>query len=378
MNDLTRSAIRCAFLLNPDTDDPEYVRKLVVAKYPFAEPFNGQVILGTLKVLPPQLLRMGSFVTTLLFQGTSIDIELVYLGMPMSSREIKERRDEALRRIRRNVDYAINGLHANVVGLGGATATNGISAVIGEEFKNRIAVTSGNGFTAVMAVNGGLGLFRYVGRKLEGASVAIIGAAGLAGSNVAHLIASELDASNVIHLVGRRDDTSSRLATLAHELQKRTEATVMASSLEQAICRSDLILTVSSSTDPLSIDPGWFRPGTVVVDVARPRDIADRIGYVRNDIFVIDGGIVSCPFTKQSFRFGFEEGILFACMAETILIGLMGCNVGTHSIGTVNPGWLKQLSQVAYQAGMKLAGWRSFEQPLTEERICQIKSNAGL
>ena len=378
MRDLPAGTVKCAFTVNPDTDDPEYVRNLVVRKYPFTAPFSGRVILGSLKRLPPPLLRMGSFVTVLPFEGLIREIEMVYLGVPMSAREILENQDEALRRIRGSVDHAIRGLRANVVGLGGATAINGLANMIGSEFGSQIAVTSGNGFTGVMAVDGALGLFQRVGHQLSGASVAVIGAAGLVGRNSAFLLGSELDRTNTIHLVGRVGDTSSRLLDLRQDLQNQTSATVVVSDIERAIRQSKLILAVSSSADPLAINPRWLLPGTVVVDVARPRDIALQLVTARDDIFVVDGGVVSCPFTKQSFTFGFDKGTLFACMAETILVALMGNYQGKYSIGDVNLVWLQHLRLVAQQSGMKIAGWRSFDHPFGEDKIRRIMSNAGL
>jgi fatty aldehyde-generating acyl-ACP reductase len=378
MSDLPASITRCAFTVNPDTDDPNYVRDLVVRKYPFTAPFSGKVILGALKRLPPPLLRMGSFVTVLPFEGMIREIEMIYLGVPMSAREILDNQDEALRRIRGSVRHSISGLRANVVGLGGATAINGLAKTIGSEYGKQIAVTSGNGFTSVMAVSGALGLFRHVGHWLGGASVAVIGAAGLVGRNSAFLLASELDWSNTIYLVGRAGDTSSRLAELKQDLHKHTNAKVIISDLGGAIRQSKLILAVSSSADTLAIDPRWLLPGTVVVDVARPRDIALQLVSARDDIFVVDGGVVSCPFMKQSFTFGFDKGTLFACMAETILIALMGNFQGVYSVGDVNLDWLQHLRLIAQESGMKLAGWRSFDHPFGEDKIRRIMSNAGL
>jgi predicted amino acid dehydrogenase len=45
----------------------------------------------------------------------------------------------------------------------------------------------------------------------------------------------------------------------------------------------------------MSSAPNTCSPGSVVCDVARPRDVSAMVAAVRDDILVIDGGMVDVP-----------------------------------------------------------------------------------
>ena len=68
-----------------------------------------------------------------------------------------------------------------------------------------------------------------------------------------------------------------------------------------------------------------FAAGSVVCDVARPRDVSAMVAAARDDILVIDGGMVDVPGPVNfHFNFGFPPGKAYACMAETIALALEG------------------------------------------------------
>ena len=87
---------------------------------------------------------------------------------------------------------------------------------------------------------------------------------------------------------------------------------------------ADLILTVTSATHAV-IEPQHLKPGAVVCDVARPRDVSIRVAKVRDDVLVIEGGMVEVPGPVDfGFNFGFPPGKSYACMAETMALALEG------------------------------------------------------
>lgn len=70
------------------------------------------------------------------------------------------------------------------------------------------------------------------------------------------------------------------------------------------------------------IEPEHIKPGAVVCDVARPRDVSWRVHQQRDDVLVIEGGMVEVPcLVDFGFDFGFPPGKAFACMAETMALG---------------------------------------------------------
>jgi predicted amino acid dehydrogenase len=123
------------------------------------------------------------------------------------------------------------------------------------------------------------------------------------------------------------------------------------------------------------IYPEDLRAGSVVCDVARPRDVARQVAEQRPDVLVIEGGLIEVPGEYRSnFRFGLPRGVVFACMAETMLLALerryenftLGRNIRVEQI--------RQIKELADKHGFKLAGFRSFGQQLTADQIQTIRN----
>ena len=96
----------------------------------------------------------------------------------------------------------------------------------------------------------------------------------------------------------------------------------VAADLKQALNKADVVLTVTGSATPI-IEPEDLKPGAVVCDVARPRDVSQQVAQARPDVLVIEGGVVQVPgLVNFGFDFGFPPGTSFACMAETMILAL--------------------------------------------------------
>ena len=142
------------------------------------------------------------------------------------------------------------------------------------------------------------------------------------------------------------------------------------------LAESQLILTVTSAVHAV-IQPEHLRPGSVVCDVARPRDVSAMVAAARDDIFVIDGGMVDVPGPVDfHFNFGFPPGKAYACMAETMALALEGrfedYTLGKH----LTRARVDEISAIARKHGFRLSGFRSFEKEVTQEQIEAVRRNA--
>ncbi|MCG0279034.1 MAG: shikimate dehydrogenase, partial [Thermanaeromonas sp.] len=117
--------------------------------------------------------------------------------------------------------------------------------------------------------------------------------------------------------------------------------------------------------------------GAVVCDVARPRDVSRRVAEERDDVLVIEGGVVEVPGEVDfHFNFGYPPGLAYACMAETMILALEG-RLESFTLGrdlTVEQ--VDEISRLARKHGFRLAGLRSFERPLPEEKILAVRERA--
>jgi predicted amino acid dehydrogenase len=197
-----------------------------------------------------------------------------------------------------------------------------------------------------------------------------VGATGAIGAVASELIAREV---GTLWLIGRRGEA---LEALRERLSARTRAAVHIGTDMRGLMEADLILTVTSAVDTL-IEPEHLKPGAVVCDVARPRDVSARVAAVRDDVLVIDGGMVAVPGQVDfHFNFGFPPGMAFACMAETMALALEG-RWESYTLGKdLNVAQVEEMARLAAKHGFKLGGFRSFERAVTPEQIERVRQAA--
>ncbi len=153
---------------------------------------------------------------------------------------------------------------------------------------------------------------------LERATAAVVGATGAIGQVCAELLAEDVER---LYLIGRREQA---LEELRDRIGTHAKAELFTSTKMDVLSEAQLILTVTSSLHDV-IRPEYLQPGSVVCDVARPRDVSAMVAAARDDILVIDGGMVDVPGPVNfNFNFGFPPGKAYACMAETIALALEG------------------------------------------------------
>lgn len=249
-------------------------------------------------------------------------------------------------------------LGANLVGLGAFTSVVGDAGVTISRQLN-VPVTTGDSYTVAVAVETLVTAGRRMGIEPTRATAAIVGASGAIGSASARLLADEV--ANLI-LVGR---TAHRVQALAADLSGMAARVVPTTELE-TISQADLVLASSSAPQAL-IGPSHLGAGTVVCDVARPRDVARQVIDQRDDVLVIDGGIVQVPGeVDYGFDFGFPSGTTYACMAETMALVLEG-RMESYTLGKqIRLAQVREIKDIAERHGFHLAGFRSFDRPLSE------------
>jgi predicted amino acid dehydrogenase len=98
------------------------------------------------------------------------------------------------------------------------------------------------------------------------------------------------------------------------------------------------------------------------------------VAAVRNDILVIDGGMVDVPGPVNfHFNFGFPPGKVYACMAETITLALEG-RFEDYTLGKdISRQRVDEITALAAKHGFRLSGFRSFEREVTEEQIETVR-----
>jgi predicted amino acid dehydrogenase len=260
-------------------------------------------------------------------------------------------------------------LGAKLLGLGGFTSVVGDGGLTISRHLD-IPVTTGDSYTISTAVEGTLKAARRMHIDPALATAAVVGATGSIGSVCAQLLAQHVDQ---IILIGRNMNALHRIRTL---VEAQAQINVQLSTDMQDLRRADIVLTVTNATHAI-IEPQHLKSGAVVCDVARPRDVSRQVVEERNDVLVIEGGMVKVPGPVNfNFDFGFPPGMSFACMAETITLALEG-HYQSYTLGkAITLEQVQTMADMAGRHGFEVSGLRSFERALTDEKIDQIKQNA--
>ncbi|MEN6371775.1 MAG: polysaccharide biosynthesis protein [Armatimonadota bacterium] len=254
-------------------------------------------------------------------------------------------------------------LGAKIVGLGAFTSVVGDGGkTIAENVD--IAVTTGNSYTIATAIEGALRAAALMDIDPDKALVAVVGAAGAIGRTCAEIMSQR---TAKLSLVGRSE---TPLQNMAEELRPKSKAEIIVSTdVEKGIRDADIVIAVSSAVDAI-IHPQHIKPGAVVCDVARPRDVSKRVIEERDDVLVIEGGVIAVPGDVDfRFNFGFPPKTAYACMSETMMLALDG-RYENFTLGKeVSVRQVEEISAIGAKHGFDLAGFRSFEKAVTDEQI---------
>lgn len=261
-------------------------------------------------------------------------------------------------------------LGAKILGLGAFTS------VVGDGGKTvaealQIPVTTGDAYTIAVAFDSVREAARLLGISIPDATGAVVGATGAIGKVCARLLAAEV---SELLLIGRHEN---RLQQIKEQLEQEAgSAQIRISTAMDDLREASITITVTSDAGAV-IQPEHLRPGSVICDVARPRDVAKQVAEARKDVLVIDGGMVNVPgHVNFNFNFGFPPGKAYACMAETMALALDG-KFQDYTLGKEIPiSQVKEIHEIAHRHGFRQNGFRSFEKPVTEEQIELVRRNA--
>lgn len=332
-----------------------------------------------MRFIPDRLIEAGlklkkpfkvSHITGL--KSSSAEAEGWFVGCTLTARQMLTLPEEfVMDRIIESGKIA-QSLGAKIVGLGAFTSIVGDAGITVAKNLD-IAVTTGNSYTVATAVAATKKAAVLMGKNLKDCRAVVVGATGSIGAAAAKLLSHEV---SHLTLVARHKEP---LEALAQQLVvENCCAIAVSSDIHTSLHAADLIITVTSSLDFL-VNPEDFKPGAVICDVARPRNVSRDVSVRRKDVLVIEGGVISVPGdVRFGFDFGFPPRTSYACMSETMILALEGL-YSNFSLGrTLDMGKIKLIDELAMKHGFKIAGFRNFERAVSAAQIEAIRHNAQL
>ena len=252
---------------------------------------------------------------------------------------------------------------AKIIGLGAFTSVVGDAGHTIAE-RSPIAVTSGNSLTAAAAVMAArVGVEKMGLSSLRDRCAMVVGATGSIGSAVSRMLAREVKS---LVLISR---TAEKVKALQQYIQAQYPSLQLegGTSADAYLENCEVIISATSAFGERILDISKCKPGAVICDVARPQDLSPEEAALRPDVLVIDSGEIKLPGQVDvGYNIGLEQGVVFACMAETILLTLEG-RFEHYTLGRdFDLTKTEEMLRLFKKHGFQLAPLRSFNQPISD------------
>lgn len=353
-----RDPIPFAFVVHPDG------KKDIARKYPIAQYLPERLLEKAMRLKSPQVLsEITGFV-----RPDGKEVHGWLLSAPrLTSQLLHDAPGESLDLLLK-VDVLAHSLGAKVGGLGAYTA---ICCQNGKLFNDnsQIPWSTANSNTVAMAVEATLKAMRLVcpdrDYKTDGHLV-VVGATGSIGKTVLRILASEFGHTTAL----------VRDHSVIHDLKKQLgcdSVTTNYSCLEDA----DVVVTATSHGSAV-IKSKHLKGGSIVIDVARPRDVSAECKD-RRDILVIEGGVVKFPGNMSlNFDTGYGNNAGYACFVETAILGAMAIEEAFTLGKDVSVEQVQTMRQWSELLGFKLAKFRMFNRFLDPVHLQTVRDHAEI
>jgi len=282
---------------------------------------------------------------------------------PMTTKLMVKNRDAARKRVLEAVRLAEK-LGAKIVGLGAFTS---IVTRDGNDLKGktRAGITTGNAYSAAVAIDNLIKLLNITGREVKDSIVAVVGGAGSVGNACSRILAREAKTLIVV------DKNKKNLTNLLDSINM--DGSVKGRTDIASIKEADGIIAVTNAPGAI-VRASHLKKGAVVVDAAQPKNVSKHIPMQRGDVIVVESAIVKVDGVRFNFDFGLRAGEALGCLAEVLLLTWSG-HEGDYSLGKVDTAQVENISRIAKEAGFRLADFRNSTGFIREELINSVTTS---
>lgn len=348
-----------AFMIHPLNPKADVSRKFPL----LGRLLNERQIHWLSTYFPPVLLSQVTGVTS---EASGRKVQGWLIACPLTAHRMRTLPEKVVLRKIIQTGRLAERLGARILGLGAFTSSIGDAGVTVARALD-IPVTTGASYTAATALQALRTAASRVGLRPGDGCIAVVGATGAIGGVCAEMLAGE---AGELLLIGRREAPLQALRERI--LQQHPGANLRLSTRLETLHQAKLILATTSAVRQV-ITPELLQPGSVICDVAQPRDVSYRAA-LRDDILVIDGGVVRPPGPVDfHFNFGLPPGLAYACMAETMALALEG-RFESFTLGrVVSPTQVEEIENIARRHGFRLSSLRSFNRLIENGHLGLLK-----
>ncbi|MGX1125150.1 aminotransferase class III-fold pyridoxal phosphate-dependent enzyme [Pseudomonas sp. HLS-6 TE3448] len=156
-----------------------------------------------------------------------------------------------------------------------------------------------------------------------------------------------------------QSDLGQRIQRLVDQ-QMGSNAWIRVSNDLQDLRQARIVLCAANAPQPF-LNAEHFAERSVICDIAVPLNVDQALPGQRPDVLYMHGGIVQTPLgdgLASNVRAYLKQGQLYACMAESVLMGLAGMNQH-YSYGDISREQVQQIRALARLHGFGLAQFKT-------------------
>lgn len=212
-----------------------------------------------------------------------------------------------------------------------------------------VAITNGSTFTAWSVFESIYRTAKDKGVDFRNSSLSIIGADSAVGSLSGQKF-SEFVGS--LWLYGADTQKLQRLKSKIAQTNPSCSVSIE-TGLDRILKESDIIINVYNKTGVL-FSTDEVKQNAIVCDVSLKGELTEQIG-ARKDVTVIKGNLIRLPFaTNFSAKLGLPDNIVYACIAEAMLLALEEKIVNYSLEEDINTDKLEEIANIAARHGFEV------------------------
>lgn len=275
-------------------------------------------------------------------------------------------------------------LGAKIVGMGGLVASFAQGGQwLSEKIKN-VGFTTGHAYTISNILEIMNKSIERVKLDVRRARIAIVGAAGSIGSGCARLI-SERKPCEIILFDLNLFDTSEKLIRLKDQIRDISPGTKISMTFEFKDIKKAHIVIVATNSPVSIIKPDYLKQGAIVIDDSFPKNVSKRILKKRNDIILLDGGIMQLPLSLDIFFARNMPDLMdapltravscketYGCFAEILVLSLYNYKKN-YGLGYSDITLAKEVLSKAKKVGFSIAPLQAYDEAVDEDRFALRK-----
>ena len=275
-------------------------------------------------------------------------------------------------------------LGAKLVGMGGLIGSFAQGGYYLAENVTGVGFTTGHAYTIGNVIDIMQNCIDKVKLDIKKSTVAIVGAAGSIGSGCAKLLAKK--SPRQVILVDLSNFNAVKAMKKLRDTIKEIDSNIKVEFSTKLMDIKTADIVISATNSPVSlISSKHLKPGAIIIDDAFPKNVNKGILDEREDIILLEGGIMQFPLDIDIYFSRNMPDLLdapltrlisckesYGCLAEAFTLALYN-HQKNYGLGYANIALAKDIMLKAQKVGFSSAPLQCFDEAIEEKRFRKVE-----